>query len=248
MDDPLISYLFLHSFAQTHQVDDPLISLFLHSFAQTHQIDDPLISLVPPFICSNSPSRRPSDIPCSSIHLLKLTKWRRYPYNPHSFAQTQRPSDILVPPFICSDRRPSDIPCSSIHLLKLTKRPLISLVPPFICSNSPIPLFPPFRQPSDILLFPPFICSNSPNGRPSDIPCSSIHLLKLTKQPSDILVPPFICSNSPSRRPSDIPCSSIHLLQTHQIDNPLISLFLHSFAQTHQVDDPLISLVPPFIC
>ncbi|CAE1172636.1 unnamed protein product [Acanthosepion pharaonis] len=167
-------------------MDDPLISLFLHSFAQTHQIDDPLISLVPPFICSNSPSRRPSDIPCSSIHL-------------HSNSPSRRPSDIpsIVPPFICSNspsRRPSDIPLDNLlflHSFAQTHQiddPLISLVPPFICSNSPN------RRPSDIPCssiqpsprrYPLFLhsfCSNSPNG--------------LVPPPSDILVPPFICSNS----------------------------------------------------
>ncbi|CAE1172623.1 unnamed protein product [Acanthosepion pharaonis] len=323
---PLIS-LFLHSFVppwtfvpqtQTHQIDDPLISLdsLFHSFAQTHQIDDPLISTVPPFICSNSPSGRPSDIHCSSIHLLKLTNRRPLiSLFLHSFAQTH-PS-----------RRPSDIHCSSIHLLKLTKDdPLISTVPPFICSNSPN------RRPSDIhydpliSFVPPFICSNSPSRRPSDIHCSSIHfaqthqiettsfdirpsdihcssihllnhqvgslqyplflhsfcsnqpndplictvppiLLKLTKgRPFDIPVPPFICSKltveRPSdihcssthllqtrRRPSDIHCSSIHFAQTHHEPSFETPLFLHhSFAQTHKVDDPLISCFPPFIC
>ncbi|CAE1172621.1 unnamed protein product [Acanthosepion pharaonis] len=204
----------------------------IHSFAQTHQVDNRLISC--PFICSNSPSRRPSDIHCSSIHLLKLTKRPSdIPCFLHSFAQTHQVDDPListVPPFICSNspsRRPSDIPCSSIHFApnSPSRRPSDIPVPPFICSNSPN------RRPL-ISTVPPFICSNSPK-RPSDIHCSSIHLLKLTNDdPLISTVPPFICSKS---------------TPSHQ-DDPLISLFLHSFAQTHQVDDPLISTVPPFIC
>ncbi|CAE1172627.1 unnamed protein product [Acanthosepion pharaonis] len=207
-------------------------------------MDDQLISLVPPFICSNSPSRRPSDILqtllislISSIHLLQTH-------------QIDDPLISTVPPFICSNmftpsRRPSDIHCSSIHLLKLSSSPKQIDVPLVSLRPSDITCFlhsfaqthqvdvPPFML--KLSLVPPHSFKLTKWTTFSDH-CSSvhfapisIHLLKL-KRPSDILVPPFICSNSPSRRPSDIP------------------LFLHSFAQTHQVDDPLISLVPPFIC